>query len=82
MLDGEDFKIRSYVEMEAHCKNCGNKLYKPFSLFSMQVILVCLECESVYELKLVKVANNRIDKDDLKEVINMGKKKRKNNESK
>lgn len=69
MLDGDGFEVRSYVETKAFCKECGEEMWKPFSLFSQQVHFVCLKCELLYELKIVKVAKNRIDEEELKKTI-------------
>lgn len=62
--------ITSYDIDDAYCQ-CGDKLVSWRGILDPTVVLICMSCEDVaYELKLVKIRKEKIDKRSLNKAKN------------
>lgn len=59
------FRIHTGYEIhDAYCK-CGEKLHEWRGIFEVMPTMVCIKCDSVYEIKLTKIRKDHIDKEVL-----------------
>lgn len=63
----DNFKIYAIPGIsDAYCKGCGEEM-KQVSNGLLSRVMYCPRCESVYQLKLVKVPGSKITKEFLKQ---------------
>jgi hypothetical protein len=67
-FDNRNISVQAYPTYEARCPKHGTDMLDlPNGWFS--VVWWCEKCEAVYELKVMKMRANKINKENLKEIL-------------